>query len=218
MFSGSCTGLSIQMGLIMEFVERGSLAALQDRLSGTPPWPLSFCLAHQVALGMDFLHRLHPPLLHLDLKPSNVLLDDSLHAMLTDFGLARVYHSFSKATMKDTGNEGGTLSYMPPVAFDILTGYLEHIKPTFASDCSKLALDDMVNLYNSTLSKTLNILAPEKTCEVTFQRSSPWFTDELRRMKTHGSSSEQCNRVSDFFMTKMDTIRTNITASKTTCT
>jgi hypothetical protein len=39
--------------------------------------------------------------------------------------------------------------------------FLEHIQPTFESDCSELALSDMVNLYNST-STTLNIFAPEK--------------------------------------------------------
>ncbi|KAJ8007650.1 hypothetical protein DPEC_G00096370 [Dallia pectoralis] len=121
-------GCSSQLGLVMEFMERGSLAALQECLSGHPPWPLSFRLAHQVALGMNFLHHLNPPLLHLDLKPSNVLLDDSLHAKLTDFGLARVYQSISKAKMKETGEEGGTLSYMPPEAFDV------NYQPTRASD------------------------------------------------------------------------------------
>ncbi|XP_052353459.1 receptor-interacting serine/threonine-protein kinase 4 [Oncorhynchus keta] len=122
------SGPSTHLGLVMEFMERGSLATLQERLSGPPPWPLSFRLAHQVALGMNFLHHLDPPLLHLDLKPSNVLLDDSLHAKLTDFGLARVYHSISKANRKDTGEDGGTLSYMPPEAFDMT------YKPTHASD------------------------------------------------------------------------------------
>ncbi|KAL0970042.1 hypothetical protein UPYG_G00236360 [Umbra pygmaea] len=123
-----CTGLSTQVGLVMEFMEKGSLAALQACLSGPPPWPLSFRLAHQVALGMNYLHHLDPPLLHLDLKPSNVLLDDSLQAKLTDFGLARVYQSISKASKKDIAEEGGTLSYMPPEAFDL------NYKPTKASD------------------------------------------------------------------------------------
>ncbi|KAJ8007662.1 hypothetical protein DPEC_G00096490 [Dallia pectoralis] len=47
---------------------------------------------------------------------------------LTDFGLARVYQSISKAKMKDTGEEVGTLSYMPPEAFDV------NYQPTRASD------------------------------------------------------------------------------------
>ncbi|KAI3375669.1 hypothetical protein L3Q82_003978 [Scortum barcoo] len=110
---------SMQLGLVMEVMERGSLASMQETLRETPPWSLVFRLAHQVALGTNFLHTRSPPLLHLDLKPSNVLLDSSLNAKLTDFGLARCYHSVSRVSKKDNEEEGGTISYMPPEAFDI---------------------------------------------------------------------------------------------------
>ncbi|XP_034532636.1 receptor-interacting serine/threonine-protein kinase 3 [Notolabrus celidotus] len=119
---------SIKLGLVMELMERGSLASLQKTLTGTPPWPLVFRLAHQVALGINFLHSLSPPVLHLDLKPSNVLLDTSLNAKLTDFGLSRFYHSHTRLSKKDNEEEGGTLPYMPPEAFDLT------YKPTKASD------------------------------------------------------------------------------------
>ncbi|XP_030018651.1 receptor-interacting serine/threonine-protein kinase 3 [Sphaeramia orbicularis] len=122
------SGPSVQLGLVMEFMERGSLASLQETLHGAPPWPLIFRLAHQVALGMNFLHNLTPPLLHLDLKPSNVLLDSYLNAKLTDFGLSRVSHSFSRVSKKDSEEEGGTISYMPPEAFGV------SYSPTRASD------------------------------------------------------------------------------------
>uniref|UniRef100_UPI003AAF7026 receptor-interacting serine/threonine-protein kinase 3 n=1 Tax=Centroberyx gerrardi TaxID=166262 RepID=UPI003AAF7026 len=122
------SGTSLQLGLVMEFMERGSLASLQDSLRGPPPWPLAFRLAHQVALGMNFLHSLSPPLLHLDLKPNNVLLDYSLNAKLTDFGLARYYHSVTRQSKKDSEDEAGTISYMPPEAFKI------SYSPTRASD------------------------------------------------------------------------------------
>ncbi|XP_051996640.1 receptor-interacting serine/threonine-protein kinase 3 isoform X3 [Xyrauchen texanus] len=69
-----------QVGLVMEFMSRGSLADLLHALSGPPPWPLTFRITHQIGLGMNFLHQLATPLLHLDLKPNNVLLDDSLNA------------------------------------------------------------------------------------------------------------------------------------------
>ncbi|CAJ1085883.1 receptor-interacting serine/threonine-protein kinase 3 [Xyrichtys novacula] len=117
---------SIKLGLVMELMERGSLASLQT--IGTPPWPLVFRLAHQVALGINFLHSLLPSVLHLDLKPSNVLLDPSLNAKLTDFGLSRFYHSSTQLSKKDPEEEGGTLPYMPPEAFDV------SYKPTKASD------------------------------------------------------------------------------------
>ncbi|XP_078139454.1 receptor-interacting serine/threonine-protein kinase 3-like [Centroberyx gerrardi] len=109
---------SVRLGIVMEFMERDSLQSLQQALSGPPPWPLAFRLAHQVALGMNFLHKLTPPLLHKDLKPSNVLLDEDLNAKLTDFGLSRVSTSDLNSSRFTAGEEGGSLAYMPPEAFD----------------------------------------------------------------------------------------------------
>uniref|UniRef100_A0A3B5LGW7 Receptor-interacting serine-threonine kinase 3 n=1 Tax=Xiphophorus couchianus TaxID=32473 RepID=A0A3B5LGW7_9TELE len=122
------SGSSIQLGLVMDFMERGSLANLLQTLQGPPPWPLAFRLTHQVALGINFLHSLSPPVLHLDLKPSNVLLDSDLNAKLTDFGLARFSISITRTSKKDSEDPGGTMRYMPPEAFD--TSY----NPSRASD------------------------------------------------------------------------------------
>lgn len=47
---------------------------------------------------------------------------------LTDFGLARFYHSVTRASKKDSEGEGGTISYMPPEAFNL------SYTPTQASD------------------------------------------------------------------------------------
>lgn len=80
LYEGRVGGAGLQSGLVMEFMPKGSLADLLQKLTGPPPWPLTFRMAHEISLGMNFLHHLSPPLLHLDLKPSNVLLDDSLRA------------------------------------------------------------------------------------------------------------------------------------------
>ncbi|XP_034020119.1 receptor-interacting serine/threonine-protein kinase 3 [Thalassophryne amazonica] len=123
------SGATAQLGLVMEFMERGSLSSLQNTLCGPPPWPLAFRLSHQVALGINFLHSLSPTLLHLDLKPSNVLLDCYLNAKLTDFGLARLSYSITRVSTKDNEEgEGGTISYMPPEAFEL------SYSPSWASD------------------------------------------------------------------------------------
>ncbi|KAM9836973.1 receptor-interacting serine/threonine-protein kinase 3 isoform 2-T3 [Aulostomus maculatus] len=109
---------SIQLGLVMEFMERGSLASLQKALNGALPWPLVIRLAYQVAMGINFLHCLSPPLLHLDLTPNNVLLDSALNAKLADFGLARNFYSKSQYSKKEE-DEKGVISYMPPEAFSL---------------------------------------------------------------------------------------------------
>ncbi|XP_058501812.1 receptor-interacting serine/threonine-protein kinase 3-like isoform X2 [Solea solea] len=114
-YEGNFRGASVQSGIVMEFMSRGSVQTLIQDLSGHPPWPLTFRLAHQVALGMNFLHSRN--LIHHDLKPSNVLLNDDLNAKLADFGLSRVSTSALNSNEKKSGEVGGSYKYMPPEAF-----------------------------------------------------------------------------------------------------
>lgn len=43
------------------------------------PWPLRFRILHEIALGVNYLHNMNPPLLHHDLKTQNILLDNEFH-------------------------------------------------------------------------------------------------------------------------------------------
>uniref|UniRef100_A0A3Q1H219 Receptor-interacting serine/threonine-protein kinase 3-like n=1 Tax=Acanthochromis polyacanthus TaxID=80966 RepID=A0A3Q1H219_9TELE len=106
---------SMQQGIVMEFMARGSIQTLQKNLPGRPPWPLVFRLAHQVALGMNFLHE--RKLLHQDLKPSNVLLNDDLNAKVADFGLSMVSTSALTSNTEMSGQLGGSFKYQPPESF-----------------------------------------------------------------------------------------------------
>ncbi|CAG5958118.1 unnamed protein product [Menidia menidia] len=106
-------------GIVMEFMERGCIGSLQTALRKAErhiPWPLAFRLAHEVALGMNFLHS--KGLLHQDLKPNNVLLNDVLKAKLGDFGLCRT-SATHVGSQPGTGETGGTLRYMPPESFEL---------------------------------------------------------------------------------------------------
>lgn len=72
------------VGLVMEFMETGSLEKL---LASEPlPWDLRFRIIHETAVGMNFLHCMSPPLLHLDLKPANILLDAHYHVKVGTSG------------------------------------------------------------------------------------------------------------------------------------
>ncbi|XP_047421139.1 receptor-interacting serine/threonine-protein kinase 4 [Sciurus carolinensis] len=99
------------VGLVMEYMETGSL---ENLLASEPlPWDLRFRIVHETAVGMNFLHCMSPPLLHLDLKPANILLDAHYHVKISDFGLAKcsgLSHSH------DLSMDGlfGTIAYLPP--------------------------------------------------------------------------------------------------------
>lgn len=51
-------------------------------------------IAADIAAALDYLHNYCvPPIVHCDLKPSNVLIDDAMGARLGDFGLSKFLHS-----------------------------------------------------------------------------------------------------------------------------
>ncbi|XP_072369287.1 receptor-interacting serine/threonine-protein kinase 4 [Scyliorhinus torazame] len=99
------------VGLVMEYMETGSLEKLLA--SEVLPWELRFRIIHETAVGMNFLHCMSPPLVHLDLKPANILLDAHHHVKISDFGLARWN---GLANTQDISLDGfcGTIAYLPP--------------------------------------------------------------------------------------------------------
>ncbi|XP_029434431.1 receptor-interacting serine/threonine-protein kinase 4 [Rhinatrema bivittatum] len=99
------------VGLVMEYMETGSLEKL---LASEPlPWELRFRIIHETAVGMNFLHCMSPPLLHLDLKPANILLDAHYHVKISDFGLAK-WNGLSHSHDLSMDGLCGTIAYLPP--------------------------------------------------------------------------------------------------------
>lgn len=78
MVYGACTD---PPAVVMEYMSSGSLEGLLS--SHELMWPKKFMMIHEVTMGMNFLHSTSPPLLHLNLKPANVLLDHHLHAKVS---------------------------------------------------------------------------------------------------------------------------------------
>uniref|UniRef100_A0A0A9CE43 non-specific serine/threonine protein kinase n=1 Tax=Arundo donax TaxID=35708 RepID=A0A0A9CE43_ARUDO len=75
-------------------------------------------IALDVAEALDYLHHHgQVPIVHCDLKPSNVLLDDDMVAHVGDFGLARFVHkAVSNSTDECSTSVGikGSIGYIPP--------------------------------------------------------------------------------------------------------
>ncbi|KAI6689583.1 hypothetical protein NL676_026411 [Syzygium grande] len=120
---GYCSSNSDRV-LVYEFIERGSLDQwLYDTTpspengdnSGPKRSPLSWDtrmkIIKGVASGLAYMHGLPTPIIHRDIKASNVLLDAEFEAHIADFGLARMI----EASQSHVSTQfAGTMGYMPP--------------------------------------------------------------------------------------------------------
>ncbi|XP_042374416.1 G-type lectin S-receptor-like serine/threonine-protein kinase LECRK4 [Zingiber officinale] len=100
--------------LVYEYMSRGSL---QEFLFGgeRPPWEQRASIAMGIARGLMYLHEeCSVPIIHCDIKPKNVLLDDNLVARIADFGLAKLLRT--DQTRTNTGIRG-TKGYVAPEWF-----------------------------------------------------------------------------------------------------
>jgi len=97
---------NLEKWLYPEDVERDcSSLSLMQRLN----------VAIDIASAMDYLHHdCDPPVVHCDLKPGNVLLDDNMVAHVGDFGLARFLHQTQQETGHSTIGLKGSIGYIPP--------------------------------------------------------------------------------------------------------
>ncbi|XP_052191875.1 receptor-like serine/threonine-protein kinase At2g45590 [Diospyros lotus] len=79
--------------LVYEYMQNGSLqdALLDRKCPELMDWKKRFAIATNIARAIQYLHcSCTPPIVHGDIKPSNVLLDAHFNAKIADFGLARV--------------------------------------------------------------------------------------------------------------------------------
>ncbi|KAG0484591.1 hypothetical protein HPP92_008491 [Vanilla planifolia] len=82
--------------LVLQYMPNGSLdRCLHPETSNYESTPLNLMqrlkIAVDVASALDYLHNHgHVPVVHCDLKPSNVLLDEDMCGHLSDFGLAKI--------------------------------------------------------------------------------------------------------------------------------
>ena len=94
--------------LTMEYVDGGNLRAYLTR-EGTLPVGEALSITESVLDALAAAHRQN--LVHRDVKPENVLLDEDKRPRLADFGLAR---AVTEVTSTSTGTLLGTVAYLAP--------------------------------------------------------------------------------------------------------
>ena len=96
-----------QTFLAMAFIEGDSLDKRIEQ--GPLKIPETIDIAHQIAMGLEAAHE--KGIVHRDIKPGNVMVDEKGHVTVMDFGLALLTEG-SKLTKFDTTL--GTVAYMSP--------------------------------------------------------------------------------------------------------
>lgn len=96
--------------LVMDFIEGSTLEELLEQAQG--PLDVNKVVAWGVQLCevLEYLHSQNPPIIFRDLKPANIMVNQSGQIKLIDFGIARVFKSGKKSDTTALGTEG----YAPP--------------------------------------------------------------------------------------------------------
>ncbi|XVF84490.1 hypothetical protein PTKIN_Ptkin17bG0041000 [Pterospermum kingtungense] len=104
--------------LVTEYAPNGNLQSkLHERLGSVvvPPlsWPNRFKIILGTAKGLAHLHHsFRPPIIHYNIKPSNILLDDNYNPKISDFGLARLLMKLEKHVISNRFQSA--LGYVAP--------------------------------------------------------------------------------------------------------
>ncbi|KAF9677212.1 hypothetical protein SADUNF_Sadunf08G0084500 [Salix dunnii] len=109
LFMGAVTSPQ-RLCIVTEFLPRGSLFRLLQRNTTKLDWRRRVHMALDIARGMNYLHHCNPPIIHRDLKSSNLLVDKNWTVKVGDFGLSRLKHE----TYVTTKTGKGTPQWMAP--------------------------------------------------------------------------------------------------------
>ena len=185
--------------VVMEYFKSRPLRDLIKK-SNSLDWSPALEILYQVGLALNYIHECG--IIHLDLKPANILVEENFGVKLTDFGLAT---TFFLGKLRFTRHVGGTPSYMSPeqingrqvdkrsdiysfgvTAYETLTGRLpfagDNLNELLAKHVSKLTpkpLSEFIKDIPASLDKII-LKCLEKDRGNRYQEMAPLLADLSR--------------------------------------
>lgn len=95
--------------LVMEYVPGGTL---KDAMNQKLPWQTAAGILAPIARALDYVHS--QQIVHRDVKPSNILLQEDFRPMLSDFGILKLLEGKEEKVGSAIGVGVGTPEYMSP--------------------------------------------------------------------------------------------------------
>ncbi|XP_044958428.1 cysteine-rich receptor-like protein kinase 42 [Hordeum vulgare subsp. vulgare] len=99
--------------LCYEYLRKGSLDNYIKDSLGELKWRKRYHIIKGICDGLNYLHENY--ILHLDLKPGNILLDDDMMPKITDFGSSRCLEKGQTRVI--TKHVAGTIGYLAPECY-----------------------------------------------------------------------------------------------------
>ena len=178
--------------IVFELIEGDNLKELVER-GGPLPVRRALELGLEVGRALAFAHG--QGLVHRDVKPQNVLLNDEGHAKVTDFGIAR---SIDAVGQTETGTVLGTSHYIAPeqargehvdaqtdiysfgvVLYELLTGELPYSGDNFLTVAMKHVNDPSPNALDRRPDTPLRLASLVERCMAKLPAGRPASMDEV---------------------------------------
>ncbi|KAG7982224.1 hypothetical protein I3843_04G040400 [Carya illinoinensis] len=194
--------------LIYEFVQNGSLDKfINEKGSSITNCYLDsktmFQIAVGIARGLEYLHRgCRTRILHFDIKPHNILLDENLCPKISDFGLAKLCKTKDISIVSMTGMRG-TAGYIAPEVFSRYFGGVSHKSDVYSYGMLVLEMvAGRKNLDDGVLSHSSENYFPN------------WIYDKLEKGETYDTfgditNDDQDNMIKRMIMVSLWCIQTN---------
>lgn len=186
-------GYSIKRGLhfVLQYSSRGSLASVLHGSKDGLNWKMRFKIALGVAEGLSYLHEgCERPIIHGDIKASNILLTSDYQPQISDFGIAkRLPENCDHQTVSPIA---GTIGYLAPEAF--MHGLVSEKTDVFAYGVLLLELITGRHAVDSSHKYLVNLVKPSLESNNLNELVDPSFRDDydFEELKRAVSTASLC--------------------------